>query len=225
MKILRILYRSLALILLLYTVVAGLLIDVPDLPVIGQSIRFIFFHVGMWFAMIVLLMIAMISSIRHLKTPTPAKDLQAREAVKIAMFFGVVGLISGMIWAKMAWGAWWVNDPKLNGAAISMLAYAAYLILRSSVKEEHLKGRLAAVYNILAFALMMVFMMVLPRLSQSMHPGQGGNPALNPAELDSRLRIVFYPAMLGWILLGVWIMEIRTRRAISHHQKQSEESQ
>ena len=58
-----------------------------------------------------------------------------------------------------------------------------------------------------------VFIMVIPRLkgSESLHPGNGGNPAFSNYDLDSSLRAIFYPAVLGWILLGTWLLNIRIR--------------
>jgi heme exporter protein C len=44
-----------------------------------------------------------------------------------------------------------------------------------------------------------------------MHPGSGGNPGFNMYDLDSRMRMVFYPAVIGWILLGFWIATLRVR--------------
>ncbi len=80
-----------------------------------------------------------------------------------------------MIWAKFTWGAFWVNDPKLNGAAVGMLVYLAYIVLRGSVEEEDKRGRLAAVYNIFAFVLFFVFIMIIPRMAAaSIHPGTDG---------------------------------------------------
>lgn len=212
MKILKVSYKSLAIILLFYALVAGLTIKTPDLPVIGESIRNIFYHVGMWFSMIALLGISLVFSIAYLKKQNELYDIIARQSVNLAMLFGLLGILTGMIWAKSSWGSWWVNDPKLNGAAITMLSYLAYNVLRGSVKDPSQKARISAVYNILAFAMMVVFMLVLPRTAAgSIHPGQGGNPALNPGELDATMRLVFYPAIAGWILLSVWLLELTVR--------------
>jgi heme exporter protein C len=116
-----------------------------------------------------------------------------------------------MLWAKYTWGAFWVNDTKLNGAAATMLVYAAYFLLRNSVQDEHKRAKLSAVYSIFAFSMMIVFIMVLPRLTDSLHPGNGGNPGFGNYDLDNQMRIVFYPAVIGWSLLGVWIMKVRIR--------------
>jgi heme exporter protein C len=207
-------YKILCIVLLFYALFAGLLFRVPDLMQLGEAIRNMFYHVGMWFSMIVLLIISVIYSIRYLKSARETHDFIANEAVNTALAFGILGILSGMVWAKVSWGNYWLNDAKLNGAAITILAYLAYKVLRSSVKDLSQQARIAAVYNILAFALMLVFMLILPRTSaRSIHPGNNGNPAINPAELDNSMRIIFYPALAGWILLGIWILEIRVRIA------------
>jgi heme exporter protein C len=73
------------------------------------------------------------------------------------------------------------------------------------------RGRISAVYNIFAFVIMIVFIQVLPRLTDSLHPGNGGNPAFSNYDLDNNMRLVFYPAMIGWIGVGYWIWDLRTR--------------
>ena len=92
-----------------------------------------------------------------------------------------------------------------------MLAYAAYFILRNAIEDEHKRARLAAVYCIFAFMMMIVFIQVLPKLTDTLHPGRGGNPGFNTYDMDSGLRTVFYPAIIGWTLIGAWIMSLRIR--------------
>ena len=116
-----------------------------------------------------------------------------------------------MIWANFTWGAPWPNDPKLNGSAISTLMYLAYIVLRSSIDESQKRAKISAIYNIFAFPIMVVLLFILPRMTDSLHPGNGGNPGFNSYDLDSNMRLVFYPAVIGWILLGVWISNIRYR--------------
>jgi heme exporter protein C len=53
--------------------------------------------------------------------------------------------------------------------------------------------------------------MVMPRFVAGLHPGKSGNPAFSKYDLDSSLRAVFYPAVLGWLLLGYWIYNINLR--------------
>ena len=92
-----------------------------------------------------------------------------------------------------------------------MLMYAAYFILRQSTEDETKRAKLSAVYLVFAFPLMMAFIYILPRMTDSLHPGNGGNPAFGQYDLDNQMRLVFYPAIMGWTLLGVWITSIRIR--------------
>jgi heme exporter protein C len=161
--------------------------------------------------MIFLFMISVYYSIRTLSNGKMQEDRKAVELVNVGIIFGILGTLTGSLWAKYTWGAWWTNDVKLNGAAISMLIYFAYLILRGSIEEEEKRARISAVYNIFAFVLLIVFIGILPRMTDSLHPGNGGNPGFNNYDLDNNMKLVFYPAVVGWILLGMWIFDLRYR--------------
>jgi heme exporter protein C len=180
----------------------------PNRTILKESIRNLFFHVPMWFTMIGLLIYSLIQSILFLSNGKSIHDDKASQSALVAMIFGTLGILTGMIWAKFTWGAFWTNDPKLNGAAIGMLAYLAYFVLRGSVEDEIKRAKLSAVYNIFSFTIYMVFIMVLPRINQSLHPGNGGNPGFNIYEQDNVMRLFFYPAVIGWGLLGFWLTEL-----------------
>ncbi len=199
--------------LLFYTVAMAFTGDVPALDILHETIRNLYFHVPMWFGMIVLLTVSLVYSTKYLGSNKIREDRVAVEAANVGVLYGILGLITGSLWAKNTWGAWWVNDAKLNGAAVTMLAYLAYFILRNSFPESQRKAQISAVYNIFAYVLMLVFILILPRLTDSLHPGNGGNPGFNTYDLDNRMRLVFYPAVAGWILLGVWLLELRVRIA------------
>lgn len=200
-------------VLVLYALIAGLILPVPDLAILEQSIRNLYYHVPMWFGMIFLLLASMVYAIKNLSSGKMEHDVKASQYAYAAILFGAIGIVTGMIWAKNTWGAFWTNDPKLNGAAIGMLMYLAYTVLRSSIEDEEKKARISAVYNIFCFPIFIVLIFVLPRITDSLHPGNGGNPGFNSYDLDSRLRMVFYPAVLGWTLIGFWLadLQIRTR--------------
>ncbi|HCI58483.1 MAG TPA: ABC transporter permease [Bacteroidetes bacterium] len=198
-------------VLLYFTLFAGFLMPVPELPILNESIRNLYFHVTMWFAMIIHMIVTIIYSIRYLAGGKIQYDLKAEQYAITGMVFGIAGLITGMIWARFTWGAFWVNDTKLNGAAAAMLMYAAYFILRQSTEDDTKRAKLSAVYLVFAFPLMMAFIYILPRMTDSLHPGNCGNPAFGQYDLDNQMRLVFYPAILGWTLLGVWITSIRIR--------------
>jgi heme exporter protein C len=214
--------KIIAIVFLAYTVVAGLLIDVPELPIIRESIRNLFFHVCMWFSMIFLFGTSMVFSIRFLHKFNETDDIIASEAVNTGILFGVLGLSTGMVWAKNTWGSYWTNDPLLNGAAVTMLVYLAYMVLRNSMDEINKRARVSAVYNIFAFVMLILFLFILPRMAESsLHPGKGKDAQMTVKELDNTMRLVFYPAIIGWISLGFWILNIRIR--INRAEKKLEE--
>ena len=204
-------WKWVCILLLFYSLIQGLLIPVPRLPILHETIRNLFFHVTMWFAMIIMMLSSLVYAIRFLGSNDLDLDIKSEQCAYTGIFLGILGLVTGSIWAKNTWGAWWVNDAKLNGAAATMLVYLAYLILRGSLDDEHKRARLSAVYSIFAFTLMLVFIMILPRLTDSLHPGNGGNPGFSSYDLDNRMRTVFYPSVIAWSLLATWVTEIRVR--------------
>ena len=205
-------WKWICVLFLFYTIIEGMLIDVPRLPILHETIRNLFYHVTMWFGMIIMMIASLIYGIRYLQTGKIDNDTKAEQSAIAGIFLGILGLLTGSLWARYTWGAWWVNDAKLNGAAATMLVYFAYIILRGSMDDEHKRARLSAVYSIFAFTLMLVFIMILPRLTDSLHPGNGGNPAFSSYDdLDNKMRTVFYPAVIGWTLLAAWITDILVR--------------
>ncbi|MBG8554266.1 cytochrome c biogenesis protein [Hymenobacter guriensis] len=216
-------WKVLTVVLLLYTAVAGLLLPVPRLAILNETIRNLYFHVPMWFGMTIILTASVVYSIRYLRNPSERLDTLSHGFAQTGILMGIVGLATGSLWARYTWGTWWTNDPKLNGAAIAMLIYGAYLVLRSSFADEQQRARVSAIYNIFAFAAAMPLFFILPRLTDSLHPGAGGNPAFAKYDLDSNMRLVFYPAVLGWTLLGVWITQLSVRLTLLKqyiHEKQ-----
>ena len=214
-------WKWLSLILLAYTIIAGFLFDVPRLAILHETIRNLYFHVTMWFTMIIIMLVSLVYGIRYLRNKRIEDDIIAEECTKTGVIFGVLGLITGSIWAKFSWSqtplfsleGWWVNDVKLNGAAATLLVYFAYLLLRGSLEDPEKRARISAVYSIFAYSLMIVFVFVYPRLNKvdSLHPGNGGNAGFINYDLDNTMRLVFWPAVIGWTLLAFWIAELRAR--------------
>lgn len=204
-------WKILAVLILIYTLVGGMLLDVPRLNILNETIRNQHFHVTMWFGMILLFIGSLVNAIRFLSSNDLSKDIKSEAYASIGMLFGICGIVTGMLWAKYTWGDFWSGDPKQNSAAISLLIYAAYFVLRNSFEDRVQRARIASVYNIFAFFAMIPLLFILPRMTDSLHPGNGGNPGFNFYDLDNKLRIVFYPAVIGWTLYGVWIATIKIR--------------
>lgn len=211
-------YKISSVLLILYTLVWGLLNAVPRLDILNETIRNVYYHVPVWFAMLFMMALSLIQSLRHLQSGSLLHDAKAANAAVVGLFFSIPGLLTGSLWARFTWGTWWTfQDPKLNGVAISILIYLAYFILRLSVDDEQKRARISAVYNVFAFVMMNVFIMILPRLTDSLHPGNGGNPAFGKYDLDDNMRLVFYPAVIGWVLFSYWMYEIKNRLTFLQH--------
>jgi len=213
-------WKILSLVLLTITFIAGFLGGVPVKPILNETIRNLYFHVSMWFSMMIFFIVSLVYSVKYLRTNNIQYDNYALEYARSGIMFGVLGLLTGMIWANYTWGKFWNNDPKQLGAAIALLIYFAYLVLRNSLTEEDRRAKTAAVYNVFAFAMLIPTIWVIPRLMDSLHPGGMGNPAFDTKDIDNRMRMIFWPAAVpGWTLLGVWITTLRIRLRRMHHQK------
>lgn len=206
-------WKALSIVLLLYVFIAGFLSDVPRLHILNETIRNLYFHVGMWFGMIAMAFTSVIYSIRYLKTHQLIFDIKAAQFANVGVLFGILGVVTGMLWGNYTWGHFWPDDPKIHGAAVTVLVYLALFILRNGIVDLEKKARVGSAYNILAFVLLVVFVIIYPRLTQSLHPGNGGNPGFGRYDLNNSMKIIFYPAVLAWILLGTWIATLNVRVA------------
>ena len=204
-------WKIACMLLLIYTIWAGFMGKVPRQAILNETVRNLYFHVTMWFTMIFLLGTSVYHSIQYLRKSDIKSDLISNDYVEIGLVFATLGLVTGSLWAKFTWGDWWTNDPKLNSVAIGLLIYLAYGLVRSSMPDEQQKARISNVYNIFAFVIFMILIWILPRMTDSLHPGNGGNPGFSKYDLDSNMRLVFYPAIIAWTLLGYWITNLRIR--------------
>ena len=186
----------------------------PNKEILGESIRNLFFHVPMWFTMIGLFLISVVYAIRYLLYKNLEADAVSLQFVRVGLVFGFLGLTTGMLWAQYTWGAFWSGDVKQNMSAILLAIYLAYIVLRTSVNDVVQRARISSVYNIFAAASIIPLLFILPRMEQSLHPGSGGNPGFNAYDLDNHMRLLFYPAVIAWFLIGLWISRLSSRFAL-----------
>lgn len=207
------------------------LVCFPYREILYETIRNTFFHVPMWFVMTLLVFVSFIWSILYLIKGDAKWDLYAHQSVIVALVFSACGYFTGLVWSKYTWyiGVDWLDvvmkllleDIKMAAALVAIIFYVAYIAIRGSLSDKIKSTRIAAMFNIVAFVVFIFCIFVLPRLTDSMHPGNGGNPAFSKYDLDSTLRMFFYPAVIGWILLGFWIFSILIRL---HFIQQKQES-
>jgi heme exporter protein C len=190
---------------------AGFLLRIPKIPILEETARNLFFHVPMWMVMSTLFAMGLIYSIRFLAKGDMSFDLKAVSATQAGMLFGVCGLATGSMWARFTWGTWWTfAEPKINMAAMAMTIYVGYLMLRYAIEDPEKRARLSAVYNIFAATTIPFLLYILPRQLPSLHPGADGNPAFSEITAPV-LRYVFYPAVIAFIGLGIWVYDLVRR--------------
>lgn len=222
-------WKILSVLLLVYAIVGGLLLPVPALRQLQETIRNLYYHVSMWFAMMIIFTASLVYSIKYLRTLDFKYDIYARELAAVGVVLGLLGYSTGTIWASYTWAdpnnpayasfGSIVREPKLIGTAMALLTYAAYFVLRGSFTDIDKRARVSAVYNIFAYAMLFPSIWIVPRLLPSLHPGREGNPALNYNDIDARMRVVFYPAVIGWTLLAVWIATLKIRFSLLKEKK------
>jgi len=205
----------LAYLLLLTVCTEGFLVKVPVLEGrLQQSVRNTFFHVPMWFGMMIFFTVSVVYALLYLYKQKPGYDHYALEFARTGTVFGILGLITGAIWANYQWGSPWSGDPKQNGAAVAILIYLAYFVLRGSINDIDKRHKISAVYNIFAYAMLFPTIWILPRMTESLHPGgmgAEGNPGLNPNDSAPAVTSFMWIGVAGWTLLGVWITTLRIR--------------
>ena len=136
-------WKILSFILLAYTVIAGFLIKVPDLPIIHQSIRNLYYHVCMWMAMMTMFIISCVYSIMYLRSSHYRNDVFAVNYAAVGTFLGILGYTTGALWANYTWltdqsqslGSV-LKEPKLIGAAIALLIYGCLLYTSPSPRDR-----------------------------------------------------------------------------------------
>ncbi len=192
--------------------VAAFLLNIPRINILEHTARNLYFHVPMWFAMMTAFVVAGYHSVGVLRASderrAQARDVRAYEAARVGTLFGIVGLVTGMVWARFTWyvgtDLWWNFDPKQTMAAVQLLIYGAYFVLRSGVEPPEKRARVSAVYLLFAAVTTPFLLYVLPRQMESLHPGAEGNPAFSQITAPV-MRLVFYPSIIGFIGL-FWVL-------------------
>ena len=192
-------------------IIAGFLIPIPEIAILKESARNLFLHVPMWFTMSVCFAAGLYYSIRYLNNPIMKFDRKAETATQVGLIFGICGLITGAIWARFTWGTWWTfAEPRMNLSALGMLIYVGYFVLRTAFDNPKKRAKIAAVFNVFAATTIPFLLYIIPRQLPSLHPGADGNPAFSEITAPE-LRYIFYPAVIGFIALAVWLNDILNR--------------
>ncbi|MCH8523284.1 MAG: cytochrome c biogenesis protein CcsA [Balneolales bacterium] len=201
--------------------IVGFLLRIPMIPILEETARNLFLHVPMWMTMSVCFFIGVVHSLRYLSSENIDFDIKAASVTKVGVIFGICGLLTGSLWARFTWGTWWTfAEPKINMSAMAMMIYVGYFVLRSAFTDEKKRAKVSAVFNIFAATTIPFLLYIIPRQLPSLHPGADGNPAFSDMTAPE-LRVIFYPAVIGFIGLGMWLYDLtyRTQKLEYKHQQ------
>jgi len=123
----------------------------PDERNMHAAQRIFYFHVPSWIAMFVSFFVAVIGSIAYLRSRSLKWDWLAVAGAEVGVVCCTIGLITGPLWGKPAWGIWWTWDARLTTTFILWLLYISYLLLRGMVEDAERRARICAVFGLFAF--------------------------------------------------------------------------
>jgi len=191
--------------LLVAAIYVRALVFTPEEATQGLAQKIFYIHApSAWVAFLAFGVVGICSAI-YLFVKDPRLDLLAASSAEVGTVFTTVVLVTGPIWGKTIWGAWWTWDARLTSTLFLYFIYLAYLVLRSAVDEPGRRGRYAAVLGILG-ALLVPFIHMSVYLFRTLHPMpvvlRPGKPELPGSMLLTLLSsftvfTVFYLALLA----------------------------
>lgn len=190
-------------------VVAAAFLWVP--PAKGfQEARLVIFHVPCAMLAVLAYVVSVVYAIVCLARQSMAADMRSAIAAGLGFLFTALATVTGVVFAYNEWGKAWNWDPRETSILMLMVVYAAYFALRGAIPIAQARARVSAAYNILAGLVMPFFVFVMPRIYKSLHPS---DTIANRSGLAPEYRIVMGCAMLGFVLLFVWLFRLRVRVA------------
>ncbi len=190
---------------------------------VGESARIVFFHVPQAWVAVLAFCVNLWASLRYLARRDPLDDARAAAAARLGLVFCVLATVTGSLFAKVMWGAFWNWDPRQISIVILLLIYAAYFALREAISDEERRGGLAAAYATLAFVTMPFLVFVVPRIYFSLHPDTLIN-ARGSIDMDFRMVQVLLASLVGFTGIFVWLytLEVRLARVVIDRQRRGE---
>jgi heme exporter protein C len=183
----------------------------PNDAYLGFLQKIFYLHVPLAIITLCGFVAAGLMAIAHLRTRDRRWDMRSYVAIHISLIFGVIVLISGSIWARGAWGHWWVwQEPTLVSFLLVMLLYATYQPLRFAIDDPERQARYASVFAITAGVFVPICFAIVRLAPAYVHPRTLSNISGN---LPGRMQVVFYVAMVSMTLLWVtlWRFEMTAK--------------
>ena len=166
--------------------------------------RIFYFHVPVDWVAFLSFFIVFISSIAYLRTRDQKWDNIAHSSAELGIMFTSLMLLTGMLWARPAWGVYWVWDPRLTTALVLWFIYVAYLLIRSYAGEEIRGARFAAVLGIVGFIDVPIVALAIV-LWRTQHPA----PLVFEGGLDGKMMATLMVSLAAFTCLFVSLLRVR----------------
>ena len=181
---------------------------------IGEASRIFYYHIPQAWVCVLAFLMAMIYSVKYLRTKNLNDDDKASEAARLGLIFCLLATITGSIFARVTWGSFWNWDPRETSIFILLLIYGAYFALRGAVADEEKKAALSAVYAIFAFITVPFLVFVIPRVVPSLHPEDSIVDENMKFTMGPSVRIIFFTSLAVFTVIYLWLFKLGTRLAI-----------
>lgn len=178
----------------------------------GDASRLFYFHVPMAIVSFVSFMVAAVYAILFLRQRRIVHDEFSVVSAELGLTFSIVALVTGAMWAKQAWGAYWNWDPRQLFLFALILFYGAFFALRQATQNADTRRRVSAVYLIFGGAISPFLFFVLPRLYRSLHE-DANQVVLSSASgqtMSPQVSAIFGASALGFLLLYLWLFKLGT---------------
>ncbi len=213
----------------LFLLMAGVIIAAFIFPApqqqIGDASRIFYFHVPQAWVGVVAFVVSLIASIRYLRKGKIIDDDRARVAAGLGLLFTILATVSGSIYAKATWGAYWNWDPRQTSILMLLLIYGAYFALRSAIEVETKRARLSAVYAIFAFITVPFLVFIIPRMMLSLHPSDTVISSSGSPLGTSYAAAIFFSSLIAFTGLFFWINNLALRICIVERRMLEESDQ
>jgi heme exporter protein C len=131
--------------------------------------------------------------------------------VEVGLAFTLVGLATGMIWARIIWGIWWTWDARLTWAFITCLIYAGYLMMRNAIDEPTARARYAGVLCIFAFTSVVITFKAI-EWWRTQHPAPVLSIRTGGGRMDPAMESILYQNWFALMLIAAVMTAIRMRQ-------------
>ena len=176
---------------------------VPPAEGLGDYVRLAFIHIPLAWVAVMAFLVSAWQGAKYLRSQDMEADAGSAAAAKLGFIFVILATVSGAIFSKLTWGAYWNWDPRQTTIFVLLLIYGAYLTLRGAMPVGHKRARTAAIYALFSFLTVPFLVFIIPRLYFSLHP----SPVLNSSgvAMDSLMLAVLLAALADVTGIFYWL--------------------